>query len=509
MPSLNQYAQLCQADIDAAVSAKGKDLRTDGPWQCPGSIKTPMDAAATIHRRQSGLGVAALLSLPKGSPRVAASLVLARMGEVGGDGGGTASGFTDPTLGGGDRAYDPTAADAYDASAEAEAAPPQLWVLGHEGTAELGAALAEKLSLVQVSTQAALHWCIEGSPGAIDVGVEPCPTAADIALGEEELAAVHALFEDETLAKDEEGTALVSDVLAKAQAPPPSAEPEAEPEPEAEAAVEPEADAEAAVEPEADAEAEADPAAAEPAAVAAPPAHPWLVALLTPMATSEDERTSLASVVDARKAELLAAAEAQFAEQLGAVSTETQQTAVLSMLDSPEATFRGYVICDLETAGYAVSRPPLTVLTLTLSEADVAVRRGGQRLDPMQGKLYTRPELDVLEATLARLTAQAEAEAKAAEEAAAAAAARKAAWMDAKAEEAWDLEAAEAAYEEYLEEEAAKKEAEAEAAAAAAEAAAAEAAAAEKAEAEKAAAEKAAAEKAAAETAAAEELNAV
>ena len=103
---------------------------------------------------------------------------------------------------------------------------------------------------------------------------------------------------------------------------------------------------------------------------------------------------------------------------------------------------------------------PSAAVTLTMSDEDVTVRKSGQRFDPTASKLYTGPELEAINATVAELSAvKKEADEKAAAEAAALAT-RKEAFMAEKTAaveegEEFDAEGADAEWAALLEEEAA------------------------------------------------------
>ena len=170
---------------------------------------------------------------------------------------------------------------------------------------------------------------------------------------------------------------------------------------------------------------------------------------------------SLDDVVAARKAELGEAVAAAFKAPLASVSVEVATAAVTARLTSAEAEHKGYVIGDCVAVDRVAGElKPSAVVTLTMSDEDVTVRKSGQRLDPTEPKLYTGPELDAIKATVAELSAvKKEADENAATEAASLAT-RKAAFVAEKTAtveegEEFDAEATEEEWTALLEEEAA------------------------------------------------------
>ena len=400
MPSLAENESLSAREVEEALSELGS---SNGDRICP-SFKTQMECASLLHLRATGASVEMIQQLPKGAPRLTVSLSLARIGEVSSAAAGPFSGFTAPALGGGDRAYDPNASDAYNSAAEPGVAPPKIWLLGKVGAPELAASLAAKLGLVDVSVASALEYCIAQG---IETGVE-LPSTDATELPEEELALIKSVFDSEGLAKDEDTGACAATDL--------------------------------------------------PAAVEATGPNPnaWLLTLAQSLAAKSTEEdpinVTLDDVAEARKAELTAAAGAAFKASLSGASPEVATKALVARLASAEVTHRGYVVGDavavdriaVRPAAAALSRLPVlllstcasplpkrfgrnrlthlccccfvrlqadpdmkptVVLTMSMSNEDVSVRKSEQRFDPAEEKLYEKPELDEIKALVAELAA--------------------------------------------------------------------------------------------------------
>ena len=204
MPSLAEYEGLSAREVEDAIDALKDADTTSGDRICP-SFASRMEGVSLLHQRATGTSVAMLQELPKGAPRLSASLTLARIGEVSAAASGAFSGFTVPALGGGDRRYNKDAADKYDRFEEAAVAPPKVWVLGKVGGPELAAALADALGLIDVSTASAVAYCMDQG---IDLGIEQ--PAAEISA--EELELINSVFSAESTAKDDDGKVAAAEV---------------------------------------------------------------------------------------------------------------------------------------------------------------------------------------------------------------------------------------------------------------------------------------------------------
>ena len=195
MPSLGEYESLSAREVEESLDSLKAG---DGDERICPSFATKMGCASMLQVKATGATVEMLMNLPKGAPRLTASLSLARVGEVSASASGPFSGFTNPALGGGDRTYDINADDKYNVDDEAGVAPPKIWVLAKVGGAELASSLADKLGLVDVSVTSSVEYCLAQG---IDIGL-PAP-AAETELPEEELKLITSVFKKEDLAKDE------------------------------------------------------------------------------------------------------------------------------------------------------------------------------------------------------------------------------------------------------------------------------------------------------------------